>query len=81
MVFIAKTLVLEVLLMLCNWKPHEDYQKKLLLSLILFSEIEKSRVVSLDKWISKLYLLALDNLLPITKPLYSDIDQPKISKE
>ena len=62
--------------MLCNWESHENYQKKLLLNLILFCEIEKSRVVSMDKSLSKLYLLNLDTLLPIIKPLYSDIGRP-----
>ena len=62
--------------MLCNWESHENYQKKLLLNLILFCEIEKSRVVSLDKSLSKLYLLNLDHLLPIIKSLYSDFGRP-----
>ena len=62
--------------MLCNWESHENYQKKLLLNLILFSEIEKSRVVSLDKSLSKLYLLNLNNLLPVIKPLYSVAGRP-----
>ena len=75
-VLITITLVLEVLLMLCNWESHENYQKKLLLDLILFCEIEKSRVASMDKSLSKLYLLNLDNLLPIIKHLYSDIGRP-----
>lgn len=62
--------------MLCNWESHENYQKKLLLNLILFSEIEKSRVVSMDKPLSKLYLFNLDNLLSVVKPLYSDTGRP-----
>ena len=62
--------------MLCNWESHEDYQKKLLLNLRLFSEIEKSRVASMGKSLSKLYLFDLDNLLPIIKPLYSDTGRP-----
>ena len=38
--------------------------------------MERSRVKSLDKSISKLYLLDLDNLLPIVKPLYADCGRP-----
>lgn len=67
--------------MLCNWESHEDYQKKLLLNLILFSEIEKSRVVSMDKPLSKLYLLDLDNLLPVIKHLYSDTGRPASNQQ
>lgn len=62
--------------MLCNWESHENYQKKLLLNLILFCEIEKSRVASMAKSLSKLYLLDLDNLLPVIKHLYSDTGRP-----
>jgi len=76
MVFFTITLVLEVLLMLCNWETHKDYQKRLLLNLMLYSEIERSRVVSMDKSLSKLYLLDLDNLLPVIKPFYADTGRP-----
>jgi hypothetical protein len=62
--------------MLCNWEPHEEYQKRLLLNLFLFSETEKSRVVSMDKPLSKLYLFNLDSLLPVIKHLYSDAGRP-----
>ncbi|NMB98066.1 MAG: hypothetical protein GYA02_15930, partial [Clostridiaceae bacterium] len=62
--------------MLCNWELHVDYQKKLLLNLILFCETEESRVISLEKSISKLYLLDLDNLLPVIKHLYSNTGRP-----
>jgi hypothetical protein len=70
------TLNLEVLTMLCNWEPHEDYQKKLLLNLILFSQTEKSRIDSMDNALSKLYPLNLDNLLFVIKHLYSDTGRP-----
>jgi hypothetical protein len=76
MVFITKYFDNGGLFMLCYWEPHEDYQKKFLLNLILFSEMEKSRVVSMDKPFSKLYLFNLDNLLPIIKHLYSDTGRP-----
>ncbi|TYQ12900.1 UNVERIFIED_CONTAM: hypothetical protein Cloal_3938 [Acetivibrio alkalicellulosi] len=62
--------------MLCNWIPHESYQKKLLSDLNILCENERSRVVSLAKALSKLYLLDLDNLLPIIKPLYSGTGSP-----
>jgi hypothetical protein len=62
--------------MLCNWESHESYQEKLVLNLLLFHEIERSRVVELKKSLSKLYLLNLDNLLPIIKPLYSNFGRP-----
>ena len=67
---------MEVLLMLCNWQSHEEYQKKLLLNLILFYETQEGRVVSMDKALSKLYLLDLDNLLPVIKQLYPVIGWP-----
>ena len=67
---------MEVLLMLCNWQSHEEYQKKLLLNLILFYETQEGRVVSMDKALSKLYLLDLDNLLPVIKQLYPVIGRP-----
>lgn len=62
--------------MLCNWVSHESYQKKLLSDLNVLCENERSRVVSLEKALSKLYLLDLDNLLPIIKPLYSGTGTP-----
>jgi hypothetical protein len=67
---------MEVLNMLGNLEKHCDYQKKLLLNLIFFLEIQRSRVVSMSKSISKLYLLDLDNLLPVIKPLYSNTGFP-----
>ena len=62
--------------MLCNWELHENYQKKLLLKLKLFCETERSRVISMSNALSKLYILDLDNLLPVIKPLYSDFGRP-----
>jgi hypothetical protein len=62
--------------MLSNWVPHEFYQKKLLSDLNILCENERSRVVSLEKALSKLYLLDLDNLLLIIKPLYSGTRLP-----
>jgi len=35
-------------------------------------KIQRSRVVDLNRSVSRLYLLNLDNLLPVIKPLYPD---------
>lgn len=59
--------------MLRDWQLHKDYQQSLKLKLLLHYETQRSRLVGLDKSISKLYLLNLDNLLPIIKPLYPDL--------
>lgn len=72
---------MEVLNMLCNWEPHEDYQKRLLLNMILFSETEKSRIVSMDTALTKLYLLDLNNLLPVIRHLYSDTGRPAVNQQ
>ena len=48
--------------MLCNWVSHESYQKKLLSDLNMLCENERSRVVSMEKALSKLYLFDLDNV-------------------
>lgn len=44
--------------------------------MLLHYEMQRSRLVALDKSISKLYLLNLDNLLPVIKPLYPDFGRP-----
>ena len=62
--------------MLRDWQLHKDYQQSLKLKLLLHYETQRSRLVGLDKSISKLYLLNLDNLLPIIKPLYPDLGRP-----
>ena len=62
--------------MLRVWTLHSVYQEKLRLKMILHHEIQRSRLAALDKSISKLYLLNLDNLLPVLKPLYSDFGRP-----
>ncbi|NMB97165.1 MAG: hypothetical protein GYA02_11245 [Clostridiaceae bacterium] len=62
--------------MLRDWQSHRNYQESLRLKLLLYYEKQRSRLVGLDKSISKLYLLNLDNLLPIIKPLYPDIGRP-----
>ena len=67
--------------MLGNWETHKFYQETLKLKLLLFYQTQRSRVVLLDKSISKLYLLDLDNLLPVIKPLYSDIGRPSENQQ
>jgi len=62
--------------MLRNWQSHSDYQQHLIQRLSAYDQKEKSRLIQLDKAISKLYLLNLDNLLPIIKPLYPDFGRP-----
>lgn len=59
--------------MLRHWNSHKDYQYTLRFKLLLHFVTQKSRLLKLDKSISKLYLLNLDNLLPVIKPLYSDL--------
>ena len=62
--------------MLRDWQLHKDYQDGLRPKLLIHLQRERIRVKSLDKSINKLYLLDLDNLLPIVKPLYADYDRP-----
>lgn len=62
--------------MLRDWTPHIVYQEKLYLRLLFHSSMQRSRLVYMDKSISKLHLLNLDNLLPVIKPLYPDLGRP-----
>ena len=62
--------------MLRNWQSHSDYQKHLIQRLSVHAQKEKGRLIQLNKAISKLYLLNLDNLLPVIKPLYPDFGRP-----
>jgi hypothetical protein len=62
--------------MLRDWPSHQEYQTALLLHLTLFYLTDRERVVELEKSISKLYLLNLDKLFPIIKPLYSNTGCP-----
>jgi len=75
MVIITISSVLEVF-MLRDWALHSYYQEKLRLKMLLYYETQRSRLLRLDKSISKIYLLNLDNLLPVIKPLYSDLGRP-----
>nr|PZN07499.1 MAG: hypothetical protein DIU64_12290 [Caldicoprobacter oshimai] len=69
--------------MLRNWQSHSDYQQHLIQRLSAYDQKEKSRLILLDKAISKLYLylLNLDNLLPIIKPLYPNFGRPAINQQ
>ncbi len=62
--------------MLRHWDSHQTYQLNLRLKLTFHLVTQKSRISKLDKSISKLYLLNLDSLLPVIKPLYSDFGRP-----
>lgn len=62
--------------MLRCWLPHSDYQHQLKLNLLKHLQMQRSRLVGLDKCLSKLYLLNLDNLLPVIKPLYPNSGRP-----
>ena len=62
--------------MLREWTAHAVYQEGLKIRLVDHFFCQKSRVVALDKSISKLYLLNLDPLLPVVKPLYPEIGRP-----
>jgi hypothetical protein len=62
--------------MLRHWDSHENYQFNLRLKLFVHFSTQKSRISKLDKSISKLYLLNLDSLLPVIKPLYADFGRP-----
>jgi hypothetical protein len=59
-----------------HWTFHAEYHHYLEIKLLLHFEIQKSRLLKLDKSISKLYLLNLDSLLPVIKPLYADFGRP-----
>lgn len=59
--------------MLRDWTPYSKYQERLCLKMLLHKQIQISSLVVLDKSISKLYLLNLNSLLPIVKPLYPDL--------
>ncbi len=67
---------MEVFYMLQDWTTHKEYQNNLLLKLLSFFYSDREKVVSLDKSISKLYLLNLNPLYPIIKPLYSNTGRP-----
>lgn len=62
--------------MLRNWEQHTEYQKKLMMHLVVMHPIQKNRLIQHSKSISKLYLLNLDSLLPVIKPLYSGLGRP-----
>mgnify|MGYP001011239796 CR=1 FL=1 len=62
--------------MLGNWKLHKDYQLELRLKLLFYMQTQESRLAEFDRGVSKLYLLNLDSLLPVIKPLYPDLGRP-----
>lgn len=62
--------------MLRDWVLHSQYQQMLRLKMLLHYQTQRSRLLRMDKSISKIYLLNLDNLLPVIKPLYPDLGRP-----
>jgi hypothetical protein len=62
--------------MLRDWTPHSEFQEKLRRKMCLYFITQRSRLLRLDKSVSKIYLLNLDNLLPVIKPLYPDLGRP-----
>ena len=67
--------------MLREWSPHSEYKEKLRLEMMMYYGMQRSRVIDLDKSIAKLYLLNLDPLLPVVKPLYPDFGRPAINQQ
>jgi len=62
--------------MLRDWIPHSEYQENLRLKMLRCLVTQESRLLQLAKSISKIYLLNLDNLLPVIKPLYPAFGRP-----
>ena len=67
--------------MLRKWDPHIEYQEKLVKKMFCHYVIQRSRVAALDKSIAKLYLLDLDPLLPVVKPLYPGLGRPALNQQ
>jgi hypothetical protein len=67
--------------MLRKWVPHVEYQQKLVQKMSYHHVIQGSRVAALDKSILKLYLLDLDPLLPVVKPLYPGLGRPALNQQ
>lgn len=62
--------------MLRDWTYHTTYQESVRRELELLSKDEKSRLSLFQDSLSKLFLLNLDPLLSIIKPLYSAFGRP-----
>lgn len=62
--------------MLRDWTCHADYQESVRKELDLMTSSERSRLSLFKDSLSKLFLLNLDPLLPIIKPLYSVFGRP-----
>jgi len=67
--------------MLRKWDPHVEYQENLVQKMFYHYAIHRSRVEALDKAIAKLYLLDLDPLLPVVKPLYPGLGRPALNQQ
>lgn len=66
--------------MLRNWTTHATYQDLVRTELSRMSPQEKSRLPLFHKSLTKLFLLNLDPLLPILKPLYSASGRPSLNQ-
>jgi len=62
--------------MLGYWRPHAEYQKFLINSILPVYLADKSRVEYYAKALSKLYILDLDVLKPVLEPYYSYTGKP-----
>ena len=62
--------------MLRDWTYHATYQEFIRRELTLLSKDEKSRLSLFQECLLKLFLLNLDPLLPIIKPLYPAFGRP-----
>lgn len=62
--------------MLGPWLTHDEYRKNLVENLTIFSSIQPDSIFEYETVISKLYLLNLDSLKTIIKPLYSTTGRP-----
>jgi len=67
--------------MLRKWSPHSEYQEKLVRKMFYHYVRHRSRVEALDKVIAKLYLLDLDPLLLVVKPLYPGLGRPSLNQQ
>jgi len=67
--------------MLRHWTSQLDYQHNLQLKLLLHYHTQKNRLIKLDKSISKLFLLNLDSLISVLKPLYPDFGRPSKNQQ
>jgi hypothetical protein len=76
MVILTYYLILEVLLMLGNWRTHKEYQSYLLEKILPFFESDKKKVLHYEDALSKLYILDLDPLKELLAKHFSITGAP-----